>query len=216
MSMAADLPDLMADLHWIGHSSFRLDEPMIIYIDPWRLPPDSPKADLILVSHEHHDHCSPDDVDRVRTDETTLIANPSAAQKLPPPLTTLRAGESIEIAGVRVEAVPAYNIGKKFHPREAGHLGFVLTLGEERLYFAGDADFIPKMEAVECDVALLPVSGTYVMTAEEAAKAAQAIKPKVAVPMHYGAGVVGTVEDAQTFERLASAPVVILEAEVQS
>lgn len=214
--MAADLPDLMADLHWIGHSSFRLDEPVIIYIDPWRLPPDSPKADLILVSHEHHDHCSPDDVDRVRTDETTLIANPSAAQKLPPPLTTLRAGESIEIAGVRVEAVPAYNIGKKFHPREAGHLGFILTLGEERLYYAGDADFIPEMEAVECDVALLPVSGTYVMTAEEAAKAAQAIKPKVAVPMHYGAGVVGTVEDAQTFERLASAPVVILEAEVQS
>jgi L-ascorbate metabolism protein UlaG (beta-lactamase superfamily) len=216
MNMAADTPALLADLHWIGHSSFRLDGPQVIYIDPWRLPPDSPKADLILVSHEHHDHCSPDDVARVRTDKTELVANPSAARKLSEPLTTLQAGASIEVAGVRVEAVPAYNIGKKFHPQEAGHLGFILTLGEERLYFAGDADFIPEMESIVCDVALLPVSGTYVMTAEEAAKAVEVIRPRVAVPMHYGAGVVGTVEDAQTFERLASTPVVILEAEVKN
>jgi L-ascorbate metabolism protein UlaG (beta-lactamase superfamily) len=215
MSMAADYPALMADLHWIGHSSFRLDGPKVIYIDPWRLPIDSPKADIILVSHEHHDHCSPEDVARVRTEKTKLLANPSAAKRLPGPLTTLQAGDSIEVEGVKIQAVPAYNIGKKFHPKEAGHVGFILTLGDERLYFAGDADFIPEMESIECDVALLPVSGTYVMTAEEAAKALETIRPKVAVPMHYGAGVVGTLEDAQTFERLASSPVLILEAEVK-
>jgi L-ascorbate metabolism protein UlaG (beta-lactamase superfamily) len=213
--MGADDPALMADLHWIGHSSFRLDKPKVIYIDPWRLPPSSPAADLILVSHEHHDHCSPDDVASVRADHTTVIANPSAAGKLPAPVTTLRAGESTEAAGVKVEAFPAYNIGKQFHPKEAGHVGFLLTLGEERLYFAGDTDFISEMNTIDCDVALIPVSGTYVMTAEEAAKAAEAIQPRLVVPMHYGAGVVGTLEDARTFERLTSTPVRILEAEVE-
>lgn len=213
--MHADDPALMADLHWIGHSSFRLDQPIVIYIDPWRLPADSPTADLILVSHEHHDHCSPDDVARVRAEHTLVVANPSASEKLPAPVTTLRAGESTEAAGVRVDALPAYNIGKQFHPKEADHVGFLLTLGDERLYFAGDTDFIPEMSSIECDVALIPVSGTYVMTAEEAAKAAETIQARVVVPMHYGAGVVGTLDDAQTFERLTSTPVRILEAQVK-
>jgi L-ascorbate metabolism protein UlaG (beta-lactamase superfamily) len=211
--MKGEHPELLDHLHWLGHDSFRIDQPIVIYLDPWRLPPGSPAADLILVSHEHHDHCSPEDVERVRKDSTTVITNQTAAADLSPPVTILQVGESMEVRGVTVEAIPAYNIGKPFHRKQAGHLGFVITLGEERLYFTGDADYIPEMDNIVCDVALLPVSGKYVMTAEEAAQAAEAIQPKVAIPMHYGAGVVGTKEDAERFRDLSPVPVVIMEVE---
>lgn len=211
--MKGEHPELLNHLHWLGHDSFRIDQPIVIYLDPWRLPPGSPAADLILVSHEHHDHCSPEDVERVRKDSTTVITNHTAAADLSPPVTVLQVGESMEVRGVTVEAIPAYNIGKPFHRKQAGHLGFVITLGEERLYFTGDADYIPEMDNIVCDVALLPVSGKYVMTAEEAAQAAEAIQPKVAIPMHYGAGVVGTKEDAERFRDLSPVPVVIMEVE---
>ena len=201
---------LLKDLHWIGHASFRIDKPIMIYIDPWNLPPDSPPADLILISHEHHDHCSLEDINNIRQSDTTVVANPSAADKIDEPVTVLRSSESVSINDVLIEAVPAYNIDKHFHPKEAGHIGFVITVASERLYFAGDADHIPEMKQIECDLALLPVSGTYVMTAEEAAQAAAVLKPKLAIPMHYDAGVVGTREDAERFQELCQAPVKIL------
>jgi L-ascorbate metabolism protein UlaG (beta-lactamase superfamily) len=204
---------LLQHLHWLGHDSFRIDRPATIYIDPWKLPPGSPPADLILVSHHHFDHCSPDDVESVRRQATILVSNATAAGKLRAPVRVLQPGKSIEAAGVRVEAVPAYNVDKKFHPRDEGHLGFILHLGRERLYFAGDTDLIPEMTGLVCDVALLPVSGTYTMTAEEAARAAGIIRPRVAVPMHYGAGVAGTDADAETFRRQSPVPVVTLKME---
>src|SRR3990170_2444925 len=206
-------PNLIDKIHWLGHDSYRIDSEAIIYIDPWKLPPNSPAADLILVSHDHFDHCSLEDVERIRKTTTTILANPSAGEKLKPPVTIMRAGETHVVAGVTVQAVPAYNVGKRFHPKEAGHVGYILPIEGERLYFAGDTDHIPEMEGLACDVALLPVSGTYVMTAEEAAQAAGSIKPKVAVPMHYGGGVVGTAEDAERFRRLSPVPVVILQVE---
>jgi L-ascorbate metabolism protein UlaG (beta-lactamase superfamily) len=211
--MSAVRPRVLQALHWLGHDSFRIDDPVVIYLDPWKLPAGQPQADLILVSHEHHDHCSPDDVQRIRKPGTVVIANPTAAAKLEAPVRVLRPGESTTVGEVGVRAVPAYNLDKEFHPKAAGHVGYVLTLAGESLYFAGDTDHIPEMKGLACDIALLPVSGVYVMTAEEAVRAAADIKPRVAVPMHYGAGVAGTAEDAETFRRLCTVPVVVLSSE---
>lgn len=193
---------MLEKLHWLGHDSFRIDGPPTIYLDPWQLKGRPPQADLVLVSHDHYDHCSPEDVNRVRGPKTVVIANPSAAAKLGRDTRVIRAGEKQTIGDVTVEAVPAYNIGKRFHPKEAGGVGYIVTLGDTRLYFAGDTDLIPEMDQIRCDIALLPVSGVYVMTAEEAARAAGRIKPKVAIPMHYGAGVAGSEADARRFREL--------------
>lgn len=207
---------LLEHLHWLGHDSFRLDGPPVIYFDPWKLPPGQPQAGIILVSHEHGDHCSPDDIRTIAGPGTVIVASETAAAKLKGDVRIMRPGDRLELGQVEIEAVPAYNVNKfrapgvPFHPPEAHHNGYVVTVGGERLYFAGDTDHIPEMAQIRCDVALLPVSGTYVMTAEEAAQAAQAISPQVAVPMHYGAGVVGTVSDAERFRSLYPGQVVIL------
>jgi L-ascorbate metabolism protein UlaG (beta-lactamase superfamily) len=201
-------PRLLAKLHRLGHDSFRFDGPPVIYFDPWKLPAGSPIADLILVSHEHFDHCSPEDVKKISGPSTVVIAPPSAAGNLPG-ARVLRPGEATVVGQVKVEAVPAYNLtkfrspGVPFHPKTAGHNGYIVTVDGERLYHAGDTDHIPEMAGFRCDVALLPVSGTYVMTADEAAAAAADIKPAVAVPMHYG-DIVGSNADVERFKTLCA------------
>lgn len=205
-------PELLNKLHWLGHDSFRLDGPPVIYFDPWQLPAGAPRADLVLVSHDHHDHCSPDDIKQISGPKTVVVANPSAAAKLTG-ARVIRAGEKLTIGDVTIEAVPAYNTNKKFHPKSAGHVGYIITVSGERLYHAGDTDHIPEMKAFRCDVALLPVSGTYVMTAAEAAEAFNDIQPAVAVPMHYGAGVVGSEADARAFKDKVGERAVIFKLE---
>ncbi len=209
--------ELVSKLHWLGHDSFRLDGPPVIYFDPWKLHGQQVPADLVLISHDHHDHCSPDDVKKVRGPKTVVVANSSAAAKLPG-ARAVKPGDRLTVAGVEIEAVPAYNLtkfrspGVPFHPRDAGHVGYIVTVGGVRLYFAGDTDQIPEMAGIACDVALLPVSGIYVMTAEEAAAAARTINPQIVVPMHYGAGI-GTESDGQHFADLYGGQVAILQVE---
>ncbi len=212
--------NLVDKLHWLGHDSFRLDGPPVIYFDPWKLPPGMPAADIVLVSHEHGDHCSPGDVKQISGPHTVIVCNQTAAPKLGGSpcgdVRVMRPGETLTLGDVTVQAVPAYNLtkfrspGVPFHPQDALHNGYVVTLNGESIYFAGDTDHIPEMAQIHCDMALLPVSGTYVMTAEEAAQAAQAIRPRLAVPMHYGAGVVGTVNDAERFKELYSGQTLIM------
>lgn len=208
-------PQVLDNLRWLGHDSFLLEGPVTIYFDPWRLPRKLPQADIILISHEHGDHCSPKDVAQIRGPKTVIVANESSASELGGDVQVMHPGEELVVGQVTVQAVPAYNLNKfrspgvPFHPKPAQHNGYVVTIEGERIYFAGDTDHIPEMSAIDCDVALLPVSGTYVMTAQEAAEAARTIQPRVAVPMHYGAGVVGTTDDAQRFQELYQGEVYI-------
>jgi L-ascorbate metabolism protein UlaG (beta-lactamase superfamily) len=214
-----NVQELLGKLHWLGHDSFRLDGPPVIYFDPWQLSSaetarEEHVADLVLVSHEHSDHCSPDDVEAVRGPDSVVIGNVGAVEKLPGAV-MIRPGERMGVSGVEVEAVRAYNVNKfrspgvPFHPREADMVGYVVTIGGVRVYFAGDTDHIPEMADIACDVALLPVSGKYVMTVEEAAAAARTLQPQVVVPMHYGSGI-GTADDGRTFTELYDGRVVVL------
>jgi L-ascorbate metabolism protein UlaG (beta-lactamase superfamily) len=204
---------LIDAVEWLGHSGFRVTVGrQRVYIDPYRVSPDAPKADLILITHGHYDHFSPQDVELLSTPETELIAPATVAERLNGRVHSIAAGEEIEPGNVRwvaVRALSAYNTSKRnsdgqvFHPRTAGGIGFDLNVRGERLYHAGDTDVIPEMDSVHgVDVALLPVSGTYVMTAGEAAEAARRIQPGVAVPMHWGENL-GTRDDAMTFARQA-------------
>jgi L-ascorbate metabolism protein UlaG (beta-lactamase superfamily) len=200
------------NIFWLGHDSFRLTGEKVVYIDPWKLALDAVKADVILVTHEHRDHFSPDDIAKISQSGTVVVAPQSVAAKGGVPVTVVKPGDKITANGVSIEVVPAYNPNKKFHPKNSGHVGYVVTLNGKRIYHAGDTDLIPEMTQIKCDIALLPVSGTYVMTAVEAIEAVHTLQPALAIPMHYGdADVVGTRADAEEFKRLARVPVEILE-----
>ena len=212
---------LLDALDWLGHSGFRLRAGRAtVYIDPYRVSQGAPKADLILITHGHYDHFSPQDVELLSGKGTWLVAPAAVAERVAGNVVSIAPGEMLEeelVRGLGVAAVAAYNTSKRdaegrvFHPPEAGFVGYDLNVRGERLYHAGDTDVIPEMDAVAgVDVALLPVSGTYVMTASEAAEAARRIAPRVAVPMHWGSDV-GTREDAEAFAAAAPVDVRILE-----
>ncbi len=184
---------------WLGHDGFRIDAEKTVYFDPYQIE-GGPVADLILISHEHFDHCSPEDVAKIQGPETVIVTEKDSAKKLTGDIRILKPGEILDLGDVKIEAVPSYNTDKDFHPRKNGWLGFIVELEGVKVYHAGDADFIPEMKDFDVDIALLPVSGTYVMTADQAVKAALAINPKLAIPMHYGA-IVGDVADALNFKK---------------
>ena len=187
------------NLRWLGHDAFLLRAAgQTIYFDPFQLGSGLPLADLICISHAHYDHCSLADVLLIQQPSTLIITETEAAAKLSGKIMILGPGECREVEGIIIETVPAYNINKKFHPQGNCWLGFILTVDGVRIYHAGDTDYIPEMKDIRADIALLPVSGTYVMTAEEAAQAALVIGPKIAVPMHYAANV-GSTDDAARF-----------------
>lgn len=207
---------------WLGHDGFRIQDGQVIYIDPFKIGSGGPKADILLVSHEHFDHCNIEDLSKVTTANTVVVAHSQSRSELgklkAKELKIIKPGDKIAVGAVAIEAVPAYNVnkfrepGRVFHPKEDGKLGFILTVKGVRIYHAGDTDHIPEMKNIRADIALLPVSGTYVMTAQEAAAAAASINPKLVIPMHFGA-IVGSTTDADDFKRLAKCEVKILEKE---
>jgi L-ascorbate metabolism protein UlaG (beta-lactamase superfamily) len=194
----------------IAHDTFKIKGSKVIYTDPFKVT-GRDEADIVLISHEHFDHLSLEDLNKVIFPGTTIIASPLCKDGLKglqvKQTRFLDPGGKFTVGKVEVEAVPAYNVNKfrepghAFHPKGEMRLGFVITMDGTRVYFAGDTDFIPEMNDIAVDIALLPVSGTYVMTPEEAAQATLAIHPKIAAPMHYGA-IVGSDGDATKFKSL--------------
>ena len=203
------MSDLLNKITWLGHSSFKLTGDKIIYIDPFQIKEEE-KADIILITHEHFDHYSPEDVEKIKKENTIIVTTPVTAEKIKGNVKTVIPGDELEISGIKIEAVPSYNTNKKFHPKNDKKVGFIITINGESLYHAGDTDLIPEMEHIKADIALLPVSGTYVMTSEEACKAAELIKPKYVIPMHYGS-IVGSKDDALKLKQLYKGETVIFE-----
>jgi len=188
------MQEFLKKIHWLGHASFRIEGSKILYIDPFEIKK-GPQADIILISHEHYDHCSPEDAKKIQGPDTVIVTEKDSKKKLSGEVKTLAPNEVIEVKGVKIKAIPAYNVAKDFHPKKKGWIGFFIEMDGFTLYHTGDSDLIPEMEGLRPDVAFLPVSGTYVMDASMAAEAALKIQPKVVIPMHYGS-FIGSTSDA--------------------
>lgn len=208
---------------WLGHDGFKIEDGNeTLVIDPFKLSHDA-RADFVLVSHEHQDHCNADDLKRVVKPTSTVVAIPACTEEIskanPKEIKIVKPGDKVRLGSFEISAVPAYNLnkfaqpGKVFHPKQDGKVGYVVkTKGGVTIYHTGDSDLIPEMENLRPEIALIPVSGTYVMTADEAIQAVEKIKPKIAIPMHYNT-IVGSEKDAEKFKEKAKCEVHVLTKE---
>ena len=198
-------------IKWLGHYSFSLVGNIKIIIDPYKITKQE-KADLILISHNHFDHLSVDDLKNISTGDTSIVAANECIDMLKgfafKEKIGISPGQEKTVRGIKIKSVRAYNLDKinsetkkPFHQKEDNKVGFLFELNGITIYHTGDTDLIPDMSDLKPDIALVPVSGTYVMTAQEAAQAVEKIKPKIAIPMHYGV-IVGSEKDARDFKQL--------------
>ena len=185
------------------HSSIRIGGDRVIYIDPFKIEGEPHDADLLLLTHEHFDHFSPEDMAKVMKDDTVVVYPRPMYDDLAwledDCLFPVEPGQSYEVLGIPLETVAAYNLVKPFHPKSKGWVGYVLTLGVTRVYIAGDTDQTPENSQVSCDIALVPIGGTYTMNAKKAAAFVNTLRPHTVIPVHYGT-VVGKPQDADTFK----------------
>ena len=198
---------MLENVEVLYHSSIKIKDNKIIYIDPFKIDKDYNDADIVFITHDHFDHYSEEDIDKVINENTTIIIPEELLTKLlrkginKNAIITVEPNEKYMVQGIKFETIPAYNTNKTFHPKENGWVGYIITLDDIRYYIAGDTDITEENRKVKCDVAFVPVGGTYTMNYSEAAELVNIIKPKIAVPIHYGS-VVGTKQDATNFIKL--------------
>lgn len=190
-----------SNIEWLGHASFRIAfDDKVIYIDPWEIKNLKP-ADVIFITHSHFDHFSPQDIEKITKKGTCVVGPEDIGDKIPSDCEYIcvKPREENEVQGIKFQTVPAYNTNKQFHPRSNNWVGYIIYLGENKIYHPGDTDLIPEMEGLRPDIALLPIGGTYTMNAEEAAQAARIMKAAKVIPMHYGK-IVGSERDLKIFK----------------
>lgn len=198
---------MLENIEVLYHSSIRISKNKVIYIDPFKINKNYNDADIIFITHDHYDHYSEEDIDKVINENTTIIIPEELLTKLlkkginKNAIITVEPNEKYVVQGIKFETISAYNTNKTFHPKENGWVGYIIIINGIRYYIAGDTDITEENKQVKCDVAFVPVGGTYTMDFKEAASLINEIKPKVAIPIHYGS-IVGTEQDAIDFIRL--------------
>lgn len=198
---------MLKNIEWLGHSTIKINnQNQVIYIDPYNIKQDYNNADIIFITHSHYDHFSEDDIRKVQKEETVIIITEDLYQKvldlgfIKGNIFVVRPNKSYKVHNIKFDTIPSYNVNKKFHPKENNWVGYVIDINGVKYYIAGDTDINDENKMVKCDVAFLPVGGTYTMDFEEAANLANIIEPKLVVPIHYGS-LVGTLEDAKNFKQ---------------
>ena len=198
---------MLDNIEVLYHSSIRINKEKIIYIDPFKIDRNFNDADIIFITHDHYDHYSEEDIDKVINENTTIIIPEELLTKLlrkginKNAIITVEPNKNYMVQGIKFETISAYNTNKTFHPKENGWVGYIIIINGIRYYIAGDTDITEENKQVKCDVAFVPVGGTYTMDFKEAASLINEIKPKIAIPIHYGS-IVGTEQDAIDFVRL--------------
>ena len=198
---------MLENIEVLYHSSIKITKEKIIYIDPFEINQNYNDADIIFITHDHYDHYSEEDIDKIINEKTTIIIPEELLTKLlrkginRNTIITVEPNKKYTVQGIKFETIPAYNVNKTFHPKENEWVGYIIEIKGVRYYIAGDTDITEENKKVKCDVAFVPVGGTYTMDFREAAELINEIKPKVAVPIHYGS-VVGTKQDAIDFVKL--------------
>ena len=198
---------MLENIEVLYHSSIRISNDKIIYIDPFKIDKNYNDADIVFITHDHFDHYSEEDIDKVINENTTIIIPEELLTKIlrkginKSAVITVESNKEYMVQGIKFETIPAYNTNKTFHPKENDWVGYIITLDGIRYYIAGDTDITEENRKVKCDVAFVPVGGTYTMNSKEAAQLINEIQPKIAVPIHYGS-VVGTKQDATDFIKL--------------
>ena len=194
---------MLENIQVLYHSSIRINKEKVIYIDPFKIDKIYHDADIIFITHSHYDHYSEEDIKKIIKEDTKIIVTNDLQESVSnlinkENIIAVKPNEKYCIEGISFETIPAYNINKQFHPKQNNWVGYVIELNGIIYYIAGDTDITEENKQIKCDVAFVPVGGTYTMTAKEAASLVNIIKPKIAVPIHYGS-VVGTKQDAEEF-----------------
>lgn len=198
---------MLENIEVLYHSSIRINKEKTIYIDPFKIDRNYNDADIVFITHDHYDHYSEEDIDKVINENTTIIISEELLTKLlrkginKNAIITVEPNKNYMVQGIKFETISAYNTNKTFHPKENGWVGYIIIIKGIRYYIAGDTDITEENKQVKCDVAFVPVGGTYTMDFKEAASLINEIKPKIAIPIHYGS-IVGTEQDAIDFIRL--------------
>ena len=198
---------MLENIEVLCHSCIRINKEKVIYFDPFKIEKNYNDADFIFITHDHYDHYSEEDIEKVEKNNTVIVAPEELLTKLlrkgfdRENIVLVEPNESYTVEGIKFETVPSYNIDKQFHPRANDWVGYIIELGGVRYYIAGDTDITVEAKQVKCDVAFVPVGGTYTMDYKEAAELVNTIKPEIAVPIHYGS-IVGEKQDAEEFGKM--------------